>query len=116
MNAKTFLATTGNGLARASREADGEWSVEFLLSDENVRCLAADPAHLDAVYAGTQGSGVLRSSDRGRTWQPAGLDGQIVKGLAVSRAEPGAVYAGTKPPCLFVSPFRSPKRPCSRSA
>ena len=45
----------------------------------------------------------MRSDDRGRTWRPAGLEGHIVKSLAVSRAEPGAVYAGTKPALVFVS-------------
>jgi len=34
--ANIFLATTGHGLARASRRLDGEWSVEFLLPDQAV--------------------------------------------------------------------------------
>jgi hypothetical protein len=33
----------------------------------------------------------------------AGLAGHIVKSLAVSSREPGVVYAGTKPPCVFVT-------------
>jgi len=32
-----------------------------------------------------------------------GLDGYIVKSLTVSRVEPSTVYAGTKPPLIFVS-------------
>lgn len=103
MNAHVFIATTGNGLARASRSPDNEWSVESLIADHDVRCLASDPLDQRVVYAGTQGSGVLRSEDRGRTWRPAGLDGHIVKSLAISRAEPGTVYAGTKPALVFVS-------------
>ena len=55
------------------------------------------------VYAGTQGGGVMRSDDCGRTWRPAGLDGCTVNSLSVSRAEPGVVYAGTKPALVFVS-------------
>jgi len=102
MTEKTFLATTGNGLARASY-ANGEWSVDFLLADQDVRCLAADPLNPNVVYAGTQGNGVLRSTDGGLTWAPAGLAGRAVKSLTVSKAEPGVVYAGTKPPALFVS-------------
>src|SRR5262249_17796843 len=66
-------------------------------------CLASDPHRSGVVYAGTQGSGVLRSDDQGKTWRPAGLDRQIVKALAVSRTEPGIIYAGTKPALVFVS-------------
>jgi hypothetical protein len=103
MNLLTFLATTGSGLARAAREPHGDWSVERLLAGQDVRCLAADPFHAQVVYAGTQGQGVLRSSDRGMTWQPAGLEGQIVKALAISSLEADTLYAGTKPARLFVS-------------
>ena len=46
---------------------------------------------------------MLRSQDGGRTWRPAGLSGRIVKSLAASRAEPGTVYAGTKPALVYVS-------------
>jgi photosystem II stability/assembly factor-like uncharacterized protein len=103
VNANVFIATTGNGLARASRALESKWSTESLITEQDVRCLASDPLDLEVLYAGTQGSGVLRSDDRGKTWRPAGLDGHIVKSLAVSRAEPGTIYAGTKPPLVFAS-------------
>ena len=103
MNAKTFLATTGNGLARATSNTNGNWQVEFLLEDQDVRCLASDPLSPGVVYAGTQGNGVLRSSDNGKTWHPAGLAGMVVKSVAPSPIEQGKVYAGTKPACIFVS-------------
>jgi photosystem II stability/assembly factor-like uncharacterized protein len=103
MNVSTFLATTGHGLARATRVLNDEWQVESPLTDQDIRCLAADPSHSTMVYAGTQGNGVLRSNDAGKTWQPIGLAGQIVKALAISRTQPGTIYAGTKPALLFVS-------------
>jgi len=103
MSVNTFLATTSHGLARASQGASSEWSVELLLSDQDVRCLAADPLNSNVLYAGTQGKGVLRSNDGGKTWRSVGLAGQIVKALAASRTQPGTVYAGTKPALLFVS-------------
>lgn len=103
VNVSVFIATTGSGLARASRSSDNQWRVEFLIADQDVRCLASAPLNPQAVYAGTQGGGVLRSDDSGKTWHPAGLDGHIVKSLAVSHAEPGVVYAGTKPALVFVS-------------
>ncbi len=103
MNAKLFLATTGNGIARAVRQADDEWSVELVLSGHDVRCLAADSLNPDVIYAGTQGNGILRSHDRGHTWQPAGLAGHIIKAIAISRIDRNTIYVGTKPALLFVS-------------
>lgn len=103
MNAKTFIATTGKGLARAVRGANDDWSVEFLLEDQDVRCLALDPSSPDIIYAGAQGAGVLRSDDRGKTWHPAGLAGKIVKSIAVSPHNARTLYAGTKPAQMYVS-------------
>lgn len=99
----TFIALTAPGIARASLGTDNRWNVEFLLTDCDVRCLAVDPLNQNIVYAGSQSSGVLRSNDMGRTWQPSGLAGMRVRSLAVSRLNPRTVYAGTKPPMLFVS-------------
>jgi photosystem II stability/assembly factor-like uncharacterized protein len=103
MNTKLFLATTGNGIARAVRHAGDEWSVELALSDQDVRCLAADPLNADVIYAGTQGNGVVRSNDSGQTWQPAGLAGHIVKAIAISPMDRNTVYVGTKPALMFAS-------------
>jgi hypothetical protein len=100
---RTFISTSGSRLARAECEANGHWSVEFLLEDTNVCCLAGDPHNRNVVYAGTHGHGVLRSEDRGKTWQPVGMQGQVVKAIAVSPVEQGLIFAGTKPPGIFVS-------------
>lgn len=100
---RIFLSTNGSRLARAECGDNDHWSVEFLLEGASVRCLAADPHNRNVVYAGTQGSGVLRSSDGGRTWQPAGLAGHVIKSIAVSPCEPDTVYAGTRPALIFVS-------------
>ena len=77
MSDHTFLATSGRGLARATQTRDAQWTVDFLVTDQDVRCLAVDPFNPDTVYAGTQGNGMLRSDDRGETWQPAGLNGSV---------------------------------------
>lgn len=102
-NVSLFLAATAHHVTRAMRGAQNEWSVLRPLGNHDVRCLAADPLNPSIVYAGTQGQGVLRSTDYGATWEPAGLDGRIVKSLAVSRTEPNTIYAGTKPAQIFVS-------------
>jgi photosystem II stability/assembly factor-like uncharacterized protein len=100
---KTFVATTGRGLARAASDGNGTWTVTSLLQGHDVRVLAADPLNANVVYAGTQGEGVLRSEDRGQTWAPAGMANQIVKSLAASPHEAGVVYAGVKPAGVFVT-------------
>src|SRR5690349_19378130 len=100
---RIFISTSGNRLARAECGVDGNWAVEFLLEDKNVCCLTADPSNPNIVYAGTRGNGLLRSEDRGKTWQPAGLDGQIIKSIAICRADPQVIYVGTKPPAIFVT-------------
>jgi photosystem II stability/assembly factor-like uncharacterized protein len=102
MESKTFIGTTGNGIARAAQDAGGQWRVEQLLSGSDVRCLAADPLNPGRVYAGTH-RGVIRSDDGGRTWRSSGLRGQVVKAVAASPLRQGVVYAGTRPAYLFVS-------------
>ncbi len=103
MNARIFISTTGQGLARAECSDNSRWQVEFVIADQAAQCLATDPLNSNSVYTGTRGGGVFRSDDRGKTWHPAGLSGQVVKSLAVSPLEPGVIYAGTKPPGIFVS-------------
>src|SRR4029450_2790479 len=81
----------------------GQWQVERVLSGSDVRCLAVDPLNPEGVYAGTQGQGLRRSDEPGRSWRRAGLAGQIVKAIAASPMRQAVVYAGTKPACMFVS-------------
>ena len=100
---RIFLSTNGSRLARAECGLGEQWSVEFLLEGTSVRCLAVDPHNHSVVYAGTQGDGILRSTDGGRTWQAAGLAGHVVKSIAVSPCEPDTLYAGTRPALIFVS-------------
>ena len=100
---RIFISVNGDRIARAECSADGNWSVEFLLEGKNVCCLAAAPCNLNVIYSGTQGNGVFRSEDRGKTWCPAGMEGQIVKSIAICHADPRVIYAGTKPPAMFVT-------------
>jgi len=100
---KTLLATTGNGLVRATCSIGTAWSVEQHLPNMVVRCLATVPSAHTSVFAGTHGDGVLRSDDGGKSWRSSGLAGQIITALATSPSAPDTIYAGTKPACLFVS-------------
>jgi hypothetical protein len=103
MSAPVFLAITNKGVVRAALNHANQWVIEPLVSDEYIRCLASDPLHPHIIYAGTQGGGVLRLDNDGKSWCPAGLSRQVVKALAVSPLEPGTVYAGTRPAALWVS-------------
>jgi hypothetical protein len=103
MRSLAFLATTGPGLARAFCGPDGNWSVEHIQQDQDVRCITADPLNPQVVYAGTRDRGVLRSEDGGSSWSYVGLSGQLVRSLAVSPHEQGVVYAGLKPASVFVT-------------
>lgn len=100
---RVFLATNGSRLARAENDASGGWNVDFLLDGTPVSCLAMDPCNPNVAYAGTRGNGVLRTDDRGKTWQSAGMQNEVVKAIAVSPVLPGLIVAGTKPPAVFIS-------------
>lgn len=103
MSEPIFFAAVGSGLARAKHNGTAGWALDTPLKGADIRCLAVDPQNPAAIFAGTQGQGVLRSTDMGATWHPAGLSGQIVKSLAVSPHDPDTIYAGTKPAYMFVS-------------
>lgn len=103
MNATLFLALTGRGLLRAIHRPGGVWEVEPSPGPQHITCLVGDPLQPRRVYLGTRNAGVLRSDDGGESWVSIGLQGQIVKSLAISPHEPGVIYAGTKPPCVFVT-------------
>jgi photosystem II stability/assembly factor-like uncharacterized protein len=64
--------------------------------------MVLDPNDPETIYVGSVGafaagaeSGVSKSTDGGRTWQPAGLSGTNVVALAVDPEHPEILYAGT---------------------
>ena len=72
-------------------------------------CLAVDPSAGRRTWCGSE-DGAFRSDDGGRTWRPAGLDGEHVTAVAVSPLERGdgeepgsVVYAGTEPSAVWRS-------------
>jgi hypothetical protein len=108
MNSSIFLAVTHSGLARAKEQENGRWSVETLLDGQKLRCLAADPLNPDIVYTAADSQGVLRSDNRGQTWQIVGDPGYDVRSLAISPhsatgSGSGTVYAGVRPASVCVS-------------
>ncbi len=93
-----LLAQTAEGCPKRFREENEEWSVDFLLDGQDIRCLATDPLNPTVVFAGRQEGGIFLSRDQGLSWQEVGLSEITVKSLAVGKVEANAVYAGTKSP------------------
>jgi photosystem II stability/assembly factor-like uncharacterized protein len=63
----------------------------------NVSALAIDPHTPSTAFAGTQGSGILKSTDSGANWAPAnfGLPTPYIFALAIDPLTPSTLYAGT---------------------
>jgi len=63
----------------------------------NVVTLTIDPIVPTIAFAGTTGSGVLKTTDGGASWAPAngGLATTNVLALAIDAATPSTLYAGT---------------------
>lgn len=79
-----------------------DWSVESTSLNYSINCLQQHATHEKTVFAGTS-NGIFKSSDAGLTWHPCGLSNISVKSIAVNRANPDLIVAGTKPPALYVS-------------
>lgn len=111
MEKKRIFVTTGMGVGRATSNGQGRWESDITLENQDVRCLAADPLQRGVIYAGTQDSGLFRSTNFGQTWQPAGSfsklgkgsHGEVVKAIAASSHQPGLLYAGVRPAYVYVS-------------
>ena len=101
-NAKVVYAATDTGFnAGVWRSADGgaTWtqSTTGLPNNFRLNALALDPKTTSTLYVGTNGDGVYKSTDAGRTWAPTGeaLRKEIVLSLAVDPGASATIYAGT---------------------
>jgi len=63
----------------------------------DVAALAIDPLTTSTAFAGTLGSGVLKSTDGGASWQSANgaLPTAYIPALAIDPATPSTIFAGT---------------------
>jgi uncharacterized repeat protein (TIGR01451 family) len=85
------------GATYKTTDGGSEWKPRDTLPASDVTALAVDPITPSIVYAGTDGSGLYKSSDGGATWrqqQLSGLAGSRVTTIALDPSNPQSVYAG----------------------
>jgi len=93
-NGLVVYAGTRNGLY-LSLDSGASWTSNNVFTHMVVQALAlTDPSHPGIVFAGTQGSGVFRSTNNGANWTAVnnGLTGLNVRALALSGTY---LFAGT---------------------
>ena len=98
-----LIVDPGRGTVEPARGLDGRLPT----------CLAVAPAGSGSGGSGTPGGsgarawlgtrrgGVFRSDDGGRSWSPAGLEGERIMAIAASPAAPGVVWVGTEPSAVW---------------
>jgi photosystem II stability/assembly factor-like uncharacterized protein len=94
-NPSTVYAASGGGLFK-SADGGADWSAVIPGPPCCVSTLAIDPHNPITIYAVTLDRRVLKSTDGGANWSPAGLYG--VTSLAIDPQNPTTVYAGTALP------------------
>lgn len=69
-----------------------------------IRSLAVSPHNPHHVLAGSE-AGLYRSEDNGMSWElvPSPMEGKQIWSVAWHPADPGVIFAGTKPPGIFRS-------------
>ncbi|MFQ3661191.1 MAG: hypothetical protein SNJ69_02235 [Chloroflexaceae bacterium] len=85
---ETLIAARAGGTSLARSEDGGvTWSEAVVEGglDGQVQALAPASYHMDYIWAGTSTGQVLRSEDRGRTWQEVGREPAAVTCIAVLR-------------------------------
>lgn len=102
-SSRVFLGTA-DGHIFGSDDSGSHWKLLGRASsrlDAVITAIVVDPRNGDVLYASSwardtaTGGGVFRSRDGGRTWSPAGLQGQAVRALALAPSDPNVLVAGT---------------------
>ncbi len=121
-NRRIYLSTASSGLFY-SPTANIDWnnialstlswtSISAGLSNEFIYALAIDPNNPDILYAGSRGSGMFKSIDRGASWFAinSGLKNDAlandivhVNTIAINPNDSSLVYAGTETRGVFRS-------------
>lgn len=88
MTTRSFISTTGTGIARLT---EGAASSTEHLRGESVSSLATGPVGTQVVLAGTEGNGIFTSTGRGVSWTSSPLDYALSVGVVFPPATLRAV-------------------------
>jgi photosystem II stability/assembly factor-like uncharacterized protein len=98
-----YLGTT-DGHVFGSEDGGRHWQLLGLAGAAHnaiVTAILVDPRHSDLLFASIwtrekegEGGGIYRSTDRGRSWQPAGLVGHAVRAFVTAPSDPDTLVAG----------------------
>ena len=103
--AGTLYLGASDGHIFSSADRGAHWELRGRVgqrTDGVIAQLAADPQEPHRLFAAVwfrevgAGGGVFRSDDGGAIWQPAGLQGEAVRGLEFAPSEPATLVAGTR--------------------
>ncbi len=98
-----LLVVRGEGTADGGSATPEEWTATEALVGREFECVAASPERPGRVFAGTVESGLLRSTDSGRTWESVGAFADRVTAVTVSPHEADTVWVGTEPSAVYRS-------------
>jgi photosystem II stability/assembly factor-like uncharacterized protein len=98
-----YLGTT-DGHVFGSEDGGRQWQLLGLAGAAHnaiVTAILVDPRDSDLLFASIwtrekkgEGGGIYRSTDRGRSWQPAGLVGHAVRAFVTAPSDPDTLVAG----------------------
>jgi photosystem II stability/assembly factor-like uncharacterized protein len=98
-----YLGTT-DGHIFGSEDGGRHWQLLGLAGAAHnaiVTAILVDPRDSDLLFASIwtrekqgEGGGIYRSTDRGRSWQPAGLVGHAVRAFVAAPSDPNILVAG----------------------
>jgi photosystem II stability/assembly factor-like uncharacterized protein len=101
-SARTLFLGTSDGHVFGSHDGGELWELLGRIGehhDDVIMSMVVDARATNTIYAtswtlSSQGGGVYRSSDSGRTWQLIGLEGLVVRAIAQAPSNPDILVAG----------------------
>jgi photosystem II stability/assembly factor-like uncharacterized protein len=87
----SLVYTVANGTVYRSADAGNSWTPSGPVG--SVISLAIAPSNPSVLYAGTNSSGMLISTNGAASWSPAGLAQEYIPAIAVSSVRPALAYA-----------------------
>jgi len=94
-NPNIAFASAGNRGVYRTNDGGGSWVKGSDGMSLAVNSLAYDPTDSSRLYSASIRNGVFASQDGGSTWSSAGLEGDTILDISVSRSKPSDVVVGT---------------------